>query len=312
MRILVLGGTNFIGRHIVETLRVTEDVTVLNRGTRSVHGGDVTQLTADRTDAASVADALTAGFDAVVDVSGTEPQHIATTAPVLRALGVSRYAFISSGSVYDSSTTKPPFPETSTIEGDPIWGTYGRAKVECERLLADCGFEELTILRPPYVYGPGNSEPREQFLWSRLLGHKPIFVPGDGSTTIQFCHVSYLAEVVLATCRGMFEPGVYNVGNEPALSFNAYIASLAQAAGLPMAGVSHVMDPGIPAREYFPFRDYSLVLDTGKITAAASHAIAEISLNEGLARTFDWFRTHDPLDYVPTPREGELIERSEI
>lgn len=109
MRILVLGGTNFIGRHIVETLRGSEDVTVLNRGTQSVPGDDVVQLTADRTAPASVAEVLTIGFDAVVDVSGTEPEHIASTAPVLRALGVSRYTFISSGSVYDSRTTKAPF-----------------------------------------------------------------------------------------------------------------------------------------------------------------------------------------------------------
>ncbi|WP_371599955.1 NAD-dependent epimerase/dehydratase family protein [Streptomyces sp. NBC_00564] len=312
MRILVLGGTNFIGRHIVETLRGSEDVTVLNRGTQSVPGDDVVQLTADRTAPASVAEVLTIGFDAVVDVSGTEPEHIASTAPVLRALGVSRYTFISSGSVYDSRTTKAPFPETSTIEGDPIWGEYGRAKVECERLLSECGFEELTVLRPPYVYGPGNSEPREQFLWSRLLQGKSIFVPGDGSTTIQFCHVSYLAEVVLAACRGQFEPGVYNVGDEHGLSFDSYIACLAKAAGLPVTGVSHVLDPRIPARDYFPFRNYSLVLETSKIAAATSHAIAAIPLAEGLARTYDWFQAHDPLDYVPTPREEELADGADI
>lgn len=108
MRILVLGGTNFIGRHIAETLADSADVTILNRGTQNVPRGGVTRLTADRTDPDSIAQVLTHGFDAVVDVSGTEPEHITTTAPLLRALGVSRYTFISSGSVYNSRTTQAP------------------------------------------------------------------------------------------------------------------------------------------------------------------------------------------------------------
>ncbi|MFJ8787504.1 NAD-dependent epimerase/dehydratase family protein [Streptomyces sp. NPDC102476] len=311
MRILVLGGTNFIGRHIVETLADSADVTILNRGTQNVPRDGVTRLTADRTDPDSIAHVLTHGFDAVVDVSGTEPEHITTTAPLLRALGVSRYTFISSGSVYDSRTTQAPFAETSTITGDPVWGEYGRAKVECERLLRDCGFEELTVLRPPYVYGPGNSEPREQFLWSRLLRGKPIFVPGDGSTTIQFCHVSYLAEVVSAACRGLLKPDVYNVGDDSGISFDAYLANLARAAGVPVSGVSHVLDPTILAREYFPFRNYSMVLQTSKI-AAAARMVAGIPLETGLATTFDWFREHDPLAYDPTPRERELSDQLDV
>lgn len=309
VRTLVLGGTNFIGRRIVQTLLAHDDVTVLNRGRNRVFGDRVHQLTADRDDPDSVHAALEAGFDAVVDVSATMPPQIASTASLLRKYGVDRYIFISSGAVYDSTTTSVPYPENAPIPGDAVWGPYGSAKADCEALLRGYGFEELTILRPPYVYGPGNNEQREQFLWARMLARKPIFVPGAGTTPIQFCHVDHLADIVAEACRGSLAVGTYNVGESRSYTLNEYVDVLRNAAAEPSADIRHVLDPSIPAREYFPFRNYSLVLDTTAIENAT--AAAAPPLLEGLIGTFRWFSEHGGLDYAPTPRELELMEIAE-
>lgn len=305
MNILVLGGTNFIGRHIVSTLAQYHTVTCLNRGTNPIWVGEVRQVAADRVDPDSMRSALVENYDVVVDVSGTDPIHIASTAPLLKGLGVGKYVFISSGAVYDSKKVGRPFPENAEIAGDAIWGPYGIAKVECEKMLAECEFDELTILRPPYVYGPGNNEQREQFLWARMLDNKPIFVPADGVTEIQFCYVNYLAEVVMSACHGDFEAGIYNVGEKGGYTLNDYIEMLRKASEVPVIDVRHVTDSGIPAREYFPFRDYSLVLDTEAIRKLV--AIAPRSLSDGLAETYVWFRANGDLSYVPTQRELEFL-----
>ncbi|GIH16875.1 NAD-dependent epimerase/dehydratase family protein [Rugosimonospora africana] len=306
MDVLVLGGTNFVGRHIVRALLDERHrVTVLNRGTNPVWGARVTQLVADRTDPASMSAAVRAVFDAVVDVSGTEPRHIESTAPLLRSLGVPRYVFISSGAVYDSTTTALPFPEDAPTPGDVIWGTYGTAKADCERLLRHYDFSELVMLRPPYVYGPGNNEQREQFLWARMLAARPVLVPGDGTTRIQFCPVAHLAETVVTAVAGKVPAGVYNVGEPAAYSFDDYVVALAGAAGVRRATVIHVEDRTIAAREYFPFRDYNFILDTSAGRRAGIPA--PVGLATGLAETFAWFRANTDLPYEPTARESALL-----
>jgi len=305
MRILVLGGTNFIGRTIVSELLPSHEITVLNRGTNPIWGNDVVQLTADRTDEDSVRAVLGATYDAVVDVSATEPKYIESTAPLLRKAGVSQYVFVSSGSVYDSATTPIPFREDAAISGDAVWGPYGRAKAECEKLLASYGFAELTMLRPPYIYGPYNNEQREQFLWARMLSNKPIFIPGTGATRIQFCPVGYLAAVVAQACEGKLAPGIYNIGESREYSFDEYIETLRAACGGAQSPVHHVQDVRIPAREYFPFRNYSMVLDTTALLKA-SDAVPE-ALLDGLRATFSWFSERGDLRYVPTEREQTFL-----
>ncbi len=307
MRILVLGGTNFIGRTIVGAFLPGHEVTVLNRGTNVIWGDRVVQLTADRTDAESIRAVLGgSAYDAVVDVSATEPKYIETTAPLLREAGVGRYVFISSGSVYNSATTPVPFREDAPISGDAVWGPYGRAKVECEELLQSYGFSELTMLRPPYIYGPYNNEQRESFLWARMLVDKPIFVPGDGSARIQFCPVGYLAAVAVQACQGKLVPGVYNIGESRDYSFDEYIETLRIACGGVQSPVHHVRDTQVYAREYFPFRNYSMVLDTAALAKAAEQTPEP--LLDGLRETFAWFSEHGDLAYAPTDREAEFIK----
>ena len=305
MRILVLGGTNFIGWQIVNRLRERHEVVLLNRGTNPVWRGQLRELTADRNKPETVRAAIDSDFDAVVDVSGTRPEHIESTVPPLLERGVTRYVFISSGAVYDSSSTPVPFPESAQVSGDPVWGPYGKAKVECEKLLHGSAIDALTILRPPYVYGPGNNEQREQFLWARMLAGEPIFVPGGGTTPIQFCPVGYLALAVEEACTMRLKSATYNIGESRSYSFDEYIETLREAAGVDRVDVRHVRDRSIAARDYFPFRDYSLVLDTRALEQALDSP--PVALRTGLVQAFAWFREHDRLRYEPTPRELELV-----
>lgn len=296
VRIVVLGGTLFVGRAIVNQLLADHEVTVLNRGSQPLWDGRIRQLTADRNDAAQMRAALTETYDAVVDVSATEPIHIEN---VLPALSDTPYVHIGSAAVYTRSVVRPPFHEDDRADGDPIWGPYGPDKATCERLLREA-CKTVTILRPPYIYGPHNTQPREQFLWARILARQPIFVPGSGDTEIQFIHADDLATIVTAGCTGNLPPDTYNVGEPRFYSYNQWIDLCADIAGV-APNVVHIEDPTIDARSYFPFRSEHVTLHTDRI--AATGVVVPRSLHEGLTSTFDWFREFDGFPDEPSEQE---------
>ena len=307
MRILVLGGTRFIGRAVVDALADRHHVTVANRGTQRLWRDDVAHTVFDRELGTSLVSVLDVRqFDAVVDVSGTEPAHISH---VTRGWPADwkylPYIFISSGGVYDRSVKPPPFSEDMPTPGAPIWGTYGVAKADCEELLR-AEFPQLTCLRPPYVYGPFNYEDRERWLWARLFREKPILIPRDGSARLQFCHTELLARVVGEVLTGEVPAGTYNIGEPTTYSIVEYLELLASVAGRQLT-TQRVLD-GRSAREFFPFRDADLTLVTDKL---ASHTrIDKPELEEGLRNTLTWCHANDPLAYVPTQSELELFARN--
>ena len=300
MRILVLGGSQFIGRAIVEALVDEHEVSVLNRGTRPIPDSRVDQLNGDRNERRQIASALTVGYDVVVDVSGTERGQIESVLAALPGLAGTRYVFISSAAVYNRDRATPPFKEGDPDDGDTMWGGYGKAKAACEGALRTVDLGALTILRPPYVYGPRNYEQREQFLWARMMTGQPVFVPGTGDTRIQFCHVHALARVVAAACSGTLAPGVYNVGERRDYTFDEYLAILGEVAGCTPRLV-YVSDESVPPRDYFPFRKVDFTLDVSRLTRA--RVSTDTDLTAGLAETLAWFRRSGVIVNEPTPQE---------
>jgi nucleoside-diphosphate-sugar epimerase len=307
LRTLVLGGTNFIGRTIAERLVETQEVTLLNRGSRPVGDGRMARLVADRTDVEELRHILAAAgtFDAVVDVSATEAVQVRGLLDAWGDAVPQRYVLISSAAVY-SPTTPQPRVEEGSAAGDPAWGAYGEEKAGCERILRERGLAELTVLRPPYVYGPGNNEEREQWLWARMAAGTPIFVPGTGQARIQFCYVGFLATVVAAAVAGALPAGTYNVGEERAYTFDEYLDALAVVSALVPALV-HVGASGVKARSHFPFRDTDLVLDTARLRERGFEH--PLSLLEGLAETWRWFSEQGLPSDEPTEQEREWRRR---
>lgn len=196
MEILLLGGTRFIGRHIAAALREVGEVTLLNRGLSGGPDG-FRQLVADRSRREDMAVLKGRRFDAIVDISAESAEFVAHTLPFIE--GQPHYVYLSSASVYQYGAEKVALAlkEGDATGGDPVWGTYGVQKYRGEQLLRESGLP-VTILRPPYVYGPYNNCGREDFLWARLINGQPIFVTRDGTARLQFSYVADLAALVAA------------------------------------------------------------------------------------------------------------------
>src|SRR6266849_8609048 len=229
MRVLVIGGTQFIGRLLVaELLKAGHEVTVLHRRPKHDLGKRVQNLVADRNDAGSVREALRfTGFQVVFDnvydwERGTTAAQVEGTVQAVRAASgdrLTRYVFMSSVAAYGDGLNHH--------DGDPLAPDdhpepYVRNKAMTERMLfrlhQKTGFPVVT-LRPPFIYGPENPFYREAFFCDRLRDGRPIILPGDGHRLMQFV---YIKDLVRACMRAMEEPGAegeaFNIGTPKPLT----------------------------------------------------------------------------------------------
>jgi nucleoside-diphosphate-sugar epimerase len=285
MKVLVLGGSYFVGRHIALELHARgHDVTLLNRGTRPM---PLPTLIADRDDIEAVRTLLAPRrFDVVIDTSCRDGGQALTAAYAL-AGRYERYLLLSTPAVYDDEARRP-LRERSFAEGARSWGEFGVHKARAENALAEMCGSRLTIVRPGYVYGAHNSLARETFVWSRVLRGRPVFVPADGTTRASFVYAPDLARIVLALASEPRAAGrTFNVAHPETLSFDEWVHAVAGAAGVE-ARIVHVPQGTLrfSARDYFPFRNQTLTLDVSDLAQSMGLA-AETPHALGLAHTYE-------------------------
>ena len=252
MDILVLGGTSFVGRAIVEDLLGRgEQVTIFSRGqTGRELFGDVERLTGDRS-TGQYAVLATRSWDAVVDVSGYVPRHVREVSDALAGRG-GRYLFISTGSVYDPARAwdgltedaprLPPERATEHITAE----TYGPLKVACEDdVLARYG-QHATIVRPGIVAGPHDTTDRFTMWVRRAARGGRIALPARPDQPVQVVDSRDLAQLVSALLVDD-RPGVYNaVGPAEPTTMAGLVQACAVAAGTTVEVVAVAVDASFP------------------------------------------------------------------
>jgi 2'-hydroxyisoflavone reductase len=309
MKVLVIGGTLFIGPLLVEELvKAGHDVAILHRKPKHEFGRRVENLMADRNDADSLREALSgrrfeAVFDNVYDWErGTTAAQVDAT---VRACGnrITRYLFLSSVAAYgDGLNHKESDPLAPDYHAEP----YVRHKATAERLLfrmhAQTGFPVVTF-RPPFLYGANNPFYREQFFWDRLRAGRPIVIPGDGHRLMQFAHVN---DLVQAMVRAMVEPRAvgeaFNIGDPKPLTQVEVVEKLAKAANVEPTLVRVPRDTIIQAggnamEEPYYFGEYfdlpPITENIGKVTRVLKMKLTPFDV--GLKETYRWYaRNHKP------------------
>jgi len=309
MKVLVIGGTLFIGKLLVEELlKGGQDVAVLHRKPKHDFGRRVENIMADRNDAASLREVLSGRrFDVVFDnvydwERGTTAAQVEAT---VRACGdrISRYIFMSSVAAYgDGLNHKESDPLAPDYHPDP----YVSHKATTERLLfrmhAQTGFPVVTF-RPPFIYGAGNPFYREQFFWDRLRAGRPIIIPGDGHRLMQF---TYVNDLVQAMVRSMVDPKAvgeaFNIGDPKPLTQVEFVEKLAKAANCEPTIVRVPRDIIVQAggnamQEPYYFGEYydvpPITENIGKVTRMLKMKLTPIEI--GLKETHRWYtRNHKP------------------
>lgn len=222
LSVLILGGTGFIGPHMVrETLRRGHQVTLFNRGrSNNELFPDLETIKGDRDNGL---DGLKGRhWDAVIDNSGYVPRHVQDSARLL-APSTDRYVYTSTVSVYADfdihnveSSPLGTIPDESVEE---VTGkTYGPLKALCEkRAASEVAADKLTIIRPTYVCGPGDHTDRFSYWPIRTRKGGDMIWPGKPDDVIQIIDVNDLANFTL-DCVDNNISGIYNAVN-PAGSY---------------------------------------------------------------------------------------------
>ena len=309
MRILVLGGTSFVGRFIVTN--ATErghDVTLFNRGrTGTELFPGVKRLIGDRDDG-ELSSLEEDSFDAVVDVSGLVPRHVRQAARVLRDR-VDRYLFISTNAVY-APGAGPGADETAPLK-EPEWNTevigattYGPLKVACEHELDTHFGDRATIVRPGMLAGPHDNVDQFTYWVRRVARGGQIVLPGDPGQPVQILDARDLAHLVVRLLEQDLG-GAYNaMGPAHPLTLSEMIHTCAQAA---QAGIDLVLVPPEAVMARFPLvrpdrtweqsfqRDFSRAREVGLPSTPLETTAADVL-------AWDRERGEPPLEPAPDPQ----------
>ncbi|MEH1821325.1 MAG: NAD-dependent epimerase/dehydratase family protein [Nostoc sp.] len=255
MRILIMGGTRFIGVYLTQLLvEQGHEVVLFNRGNRpapSLHG--VGQIIGDRTDATQLKAKLSQeNFDVIFDNNARELTDTQPLAEIFQDR-VQHFVYMSSAGVYLKSDQLPH------IEGDPVDPkSRHKGKHETEAYLTQLGLP-FTSIRPTYIYGPRNYNELESWFFDRIVRDRPIPIPGNGLHITQLGHVKDLALAMTKVLGNKQAIGqIYNISGDRFVTFDGLARASAVAAGKSPDAVKVVhYDPkkfDFGKRKAFPMR----------------------------------------------------------
>jgi 2'-hydroxyisoflavone reductase len=218
VRLLVIGGTLFLGRAVAEdALARGHELTLFNRGTTNPDlFPEAEHLRGDRKEDLSALAGRT--WDAVIDTSGYTPAAVRASAELLRDSG--RYVFVSSVSVYADFSSGPteesPVAELGDMPADAVsadYSNYGPLKALAEAEVEAVFGGRALIVRPGLIVGPHDPTGRFTYWARRLARGGEILAPGPPERLAQFVDVRDLAAWILDAVEGGVS-GTFNATNE--------------------------------------------------------------------------------------------------
>ncbi|MCA1993558.1 MAG: NAD-dependent epimerase/dehydratase family protein [Coleofasciculus sp. S288] len=302
MRILIMGGTRFIGVYLTQLLvQQGHDVVLFNRGNRPAPVEGVKQIHGDRTDSTLLKEKLSQKqFDAIFDNNGRE---LSDTQPLVEIFKdrVQHFVYMSSAGVYLKSDQLPH------KEGDPVDPkSRHKGKHETEAYLIEQGVP-FTSIRPTYIYGPQNYNELEAWFFDRIVRDRPILIPGNGLHITQLGHCKDLASAMAGVLGNEKAIGqIYNVSGDRYVTFDGLARACVEAAGKSPDSVKIVhYDPkkfDFGKRKAFPLRVQHFFADVHKAMTEL-YWQPEFDLLSGLKDSFQ-------NDYLASSRDTAEVDFS--
>lgn len=235
LRLLILGGTGFLGPQVVEIARTRgHALTLFNRGkTNPQLFPDIEKLRGDRN--GDLESLKGREWDAVIDTSGYVPRAVSASASLL-APNVRQYVFISTLSVF-GDTSRPGMDESSPVaqlppgqeDTEDVMTHYGALKAACERAAERAMPGRVTSVRPALIVGPGDPTDRFTYWPVRVAEGGEVLAPGEGEDPVQFIDVRDLAAWLVR----LVEKRHYGTFNAPGparkLTMRAFLESVRKA-----------------------------------------------------------------------------------
>jgi 2'-hydroxyisoflavone reductase len=318
MRLLVLGGTRFLGWAVVDAaLKRGWEVTTLTRGESGPPPAGVDARTGDRTTAAGLAALNTGEWDVCIDTSGFVPRHVLASARALDGR-VGHYVYVSSISAYPGWPLEPVTADSPVHEcppdAGPDDGDYGTLKAGCERAVQAVFGDASTLVRAGLLVGPHDNTVRLSWWLSRIARGGEVLAGGRPDQPTRFIDVRDLAAWMLH-CGAANTSGSYPATAAPGSStFGGLLTACVGATGSD-ASISWVEDQFLRDAKVEPWGELPLWIPAAEAphtwdtdTSAAHDAgLTCRPLEETVADTWAWMREVGPDKAVGT-RDGQGLD----
>mgnify|MGYP002713231497 CR=1 FL=1 len=292
MKILMIGGTSFFGKEIVElALAAGHEVTIFSRGNARPSFWDrVEHINGDRNDTADFAAKLAGKqFDAVIDNIAFNGEHVTTTLAALQG-NVGRYILTSTTAVYigtgsfdqplteaDARYELPANPQLASFPKPTPAGMIGYAtgKLAAEKVLIEQQHVAYTIIRPHIVVGPEDNSGRLQFFCQRLQDGKPLIMTNGGVQSLQFVYSRDLAQSYLLALNSKRAVNqAYTLAGDKTCRLVEWVELLAQRLGVQ----PHLISIPGEVIESAPFHYAENWVLKGTLTFEVSKAVHDLGL----------------------------------
>jgi 2'-hydroxyisoflavone reductase len=326
-KVLILGGTGFVGRILTENLlKSNYKITLFNRGKRNPGiFPEVKHLFGDR-ETDEIEQIASGDWDAVVDFSCMQPDNLNRILGLLEGK-VERYIFISTASVYPlDNPSELKFPLTEDEEILPcseeqrmtkdILSAYGNKKAECERILLGNKWMDAIIFRPAVIYGRYDPSDRFYYWLFRAKTQSEILIPEYGKSKATNTYSEDFAKILQEAIEIEKFSNVYNAVTHPPVSLKEIVET---ASGIMGTSPSFINAPLDFLREHkvtewmdLPIwiNDYDLVLNNSKLLN--DYKTKPVSFEESVSKTIGYY---DSLGWeegrygLKAEREKELIQK---
>lgn len=229
-KILILGGTEFVGRLLVEALTKdkTKELFLFNRGRTNPNlFPEVTKIIGNR-ETDDIKKIKAQHWDYVIDFSSYYPASLQRTIDQLTKT-VKKYIYISTISVYDFGTyirgekiTEDFAKVTCTPEEaiDTTMRTYGKKKMACEHVLAKADWLNTIIIRPSIIYGKHDPTDRFYYWCRKIKKTNEVLIPNQGENKLTLTYADDMVRILLHAINENLPAGAYNCGTHLPVSFN--------------------------------------------------------------------------------------------
>ena len=226
MKILVMGGTRFVGKSLVEKLlNQNYEIDIFTRGNRpNLKGTNL--IKGDRNLKDNILNIKDNKYDYIFDISGRELNQTKILLDNIKD-NFKRYIYVSSAGVYKNLNELP------LIENDPVdKNSRHKGKFETENWLKQ-NKVPFTSFRPTYIYGPNNYNKIENWFFERIINFKTIPIPGDGNLITQLGHVSDLTDAMINCINyDKTKNNIYNCSGDKGITIKGLIFKCAEACNI--------------------------------------------------------------------------------
>lgn len=297
MKILVIGGSYFVGRVFTMLASNKNELTLINRGNISMKRYGVKEYKLDRRDVQKLKELPRESYDAIIDFCAYNPGDIRVIAENLPGFSelVKKYVFVSTVDVYERNVgcIKDESAPISKIRYGGEIGDYIYGKICLENELKEVCRQknvEYTILRPSIVYGPNNYAPRESEFVKMIVNGLEIEYPKDSEGRFQLVYVKDVVEACIIAC-GKTTSKEYNICPNEITGYKDFMKVLKKVSDLPVKLKPVQTNEALENNVHLPFP----VLKEETELYNGQKAVKELgidytSLEEGMKKTYNAFK----------------------